>query len=130
MTLSKAGSWIAAGIVGLSLIGTAAYVVFGTNYATKHLGGDYTIDLPKGEKLEPYTVQWQPNDSNIWYLTSPMEEGDTPRTYKFHESSNFGVSSGYEEEGRDDGNLLAVEELPVAETAEEAEKFSLRMRRK
>ena len=37
MTLSKAGSWIAAGIVGLSLIGTAAYVVFGTNYATKNI---------------------------------------------------------------------------------------------
>ena len=42
----------------------------------------------------------------------------------------YSVSSGYEEEGRDDGNLLAVEELPVAETAEEAEKFSRRMRRK
>ena len=94
MTLSRAGSWISVGIVSLSIIGTAAYVVFGTNYATKHLGGDYTIDLPKGEKLEPYTVQWQPNDSNIWYLTSPMEENDTPKTYKFHESSNFGVLQG------------------------------------
>lgn len=68
------------GLMGLS----------GCQYTAKNFGGDYTIDLPKGEKL--VNVTWK--DSNLWYITKPMTDQDKVETYKFKEDSNFGVMEG------------------------------------
>ena len=45
----------------------------------KNYGGDMTIDLSPGEKLE--TITWK--DDSLWYLTRPMREGETAETHVF-----------------------------------------------
>ena len=57
------------------------------NQMARSYGGKMTIELPKGEKLVNAT--WK--ESNLFYLTEPMEEGYVPKSKKFRESSNFGV---------------------------------------
>ena len=89
--LKKAG--IGAVVVLLLLCGVA-YLFLGSQYITKRIGGTTTIELPQGKKLVPYTVQWEPNGSHIWYLTEDAEPGYTPKTYNFHESSNLGILEG------------------------------------
>lgn len=56
----------------------------------KNYGGEYTINLPKGEKL--VNVTWK--DADIWYLTRPMTDKDVAETYKFQEDSTFNVMEG------------------------------------
>jgi len=60
------------------------------NERAKNFGGTQTIELPAGEKLIEAT--WK--GDQLWYLTRPMGEGETPETYKFHEKSNWGVMEG------------------------------------
>ena len=57
------------------------------NQMARSYGGKMTIELPKGEKL--INATWK--ESNLFYLTEPMEEGYVPKSKKFRESSNFGV---------------------------------------
>ena len=57
------------------------------NQMARTYGGKMTIELPKGEKL--INAIWK--ESNLFYLTEPMEEGYVPKSKKFRESSNFGV---------------------------------------
>lgn len=59
-------------------------------YGAKKFGGSYTIDLPKGERL--VNVAWK--DSDLWYLTEPMDSDYKPKEYKFKEDSTFGVFEG------------------------------------
>lgn len=56
----------------------------------RNFGGDYTHELPKGEKL--VNVTWK--DDDLWILTRPFEDGDKEEEYKFQESSVFGVMEG------------------------------------
>ena len=56
----------------------------------KNLGGDYTLKLPKNEKL--VMITWK--DNSLWYLTKPMTDEDTAETYKFQESSDLGIMEG------------------------------------
>ena len=37
--------------------------------------------------------KWEKND-DLWYLTEDMQEGDSPKTYIFYESSNLGELEG------------------------------------
>lgn len=90
-SMKKAG--IAVVAVLLVLAGVM-YVFMGSQYVTKRIGGTTTIELPAGKKLVPYTVQWEPNGSHIWYLTEDAEPGYKPKTYDFHESSNLGLLEG------------------------------------
>lgn len=90
-SMKKAG--IAVVAVLLVLAGVM-YVFMGSQYVTKRIGGTTTIELPPGKKLVPYTVQWEPNGSHIWYLTEDAEPGYKPKTYDFHESSNLGLLEG------------------------------------
>jgi len=69
-----------AGLVGLS----------GCQWSAKNLGGDYTVNLPKGEKLVNAT--WK--QDSLWYLTRPMTDQDKVETYKFKEDSTMGVMEG------------------------------------
>lgn len=56
----------------------------------KNFGGDYTLELPKGEKL--VNITWKKND--LWYLTVPMEDDYEPQTYKFQADTVLGVFEG------------------------------------
>lgn len=56
----------------------------------KEWGGTYTMNLPKGEKL--MEVTWK--DTNLWYLTRPMQDDEEPETYTFREDSEFGIWEG------------------------------------
>lgn len=56
----------------------------------KNYGGDMTIDLSPGEKLE--TITWK--DDSLWYLTRPMREGETAETHVFKQSTAMGVFEG------------------------------------
>lgn len=61
-----------------------------TQYLTKDLGGEMTIELAPGYKLVEIT--WK--EANLWYLVRPFEDGETATTYYFQESSEFGVFQG------------------------------------
>lgn len=74
---------IAAAIVSMSLLS-------GCQWSAKNFGGTYTINLEKGEKLD--MVTWKDND--LWVLTRPMREDETPETYRFQEDSNLGIMEG------------------------------------
>ena len=54
---------------------------------TRHFGGTIRIDLPKGEKL--INATWK--ETNLFYLTEPMDSDYIPKTKTFRESSSFGV---------------------------------------
>lgn len=56
----------------------------------RNFGGTAQIDLPPGEKL--VNVTWKQVD--LWILTRPANPGETPQTYRFKESSSFGVMEG------------------------------------
>lgn len=62
----------------------------GSQALAKKFGGTATLDLPKGEKL--MNITWK--DDHLWYLTRPMTKDDKAETYKFKESSNWGVLEG------------------------------------
>lgn len=60
------------------------------NERVKSWGGDGTINLPAGRKL--VNITWK--ETQIWYLTRPMNSTDVAETYQFHEESSFGVMEG------------------------------------
>lgn len=60
------------------------------NASTRMYGGTSRVDLPVGRKL--VNITWK--EADIWYLTRPMEEGDTATSYEFKESSNYGMMEG------------------------------------
>lgn len=57
----------------------------------RNLGEDYTVVLPKGEKLIEAT--WK-DDGDLWYLTEPMDSEYVPQVKMFHESSSYGLLEG------------------------------------
>jgi hypothetical protein len=60
------------------------------NNRVKNWGGEGTINLPKGRKL--VNVTWK--ETEIWYLTRPMNSNDVAETYQFQEESSWGVMEG------------------------------------
>jgi hypothetical protein len=60
------------------------------NARVKSWGGEGTINLPKGKKL--VTITWK--ETQVWYLTRPMNSTDKAETYKFQEESSLGVMEG------------------------------------
>lgn len=74
----------------LSLVLGTALVSCTENSRVKNWGGEGTINLPKGRKL--VNVTWK--ETEIWYLTRPMDSNDVAQTYKFHEESSYGVMEG------------------------------------
>ena len=60
------------------------------NERVKSFGGEGSINLPKGRKL--VTVTWK--ETQIWYLTRPMDSTDVAETYQFQEESSYGVIEG------------------------------------
>jgi hypothetical protein len=73
-------------LVAISLITSSCT----ENARVKTWGGEGTINLPKGRKL--VTVTWK--ETQIWYLTRPMNSSDVAETYQFQEESSWGVVEG------------------------------------
>ena len=74
----------------VAAIGASAMALTGCQATTKNLGGNTTITLEPGQKLEEIT--WK--DDDLWYLTRPMTEEDIAETHTFQQSSNWGVLEG------------------------------------
>lgn len=78
-------------IIMMFLIVTVFGIVLtGCQAATRSFGGDMTIKLKPGVKLE--TIDWEGN--SLWYLTRPMRENEEAETYVLNQSSEFGVFEG------------------------------------
>ncbi len=71
----------------ISLIALTAAAGCGRNDVTRSFGGEKTIELDPGRKLEEIT--WK--DADIFLLTRPMREDEKPETHIFQEISNWGV---------------------------------------
>ena len=73
------------------IITLVALLTIATSCTEQHIarryGGKLKIELPKGEKLIMTT--WK--ETNIFYLTEPMDSGYIPKKKVFRESSSFGV---------------------------------------
>ena len=74
-----------------TIIALAALLTIATSCTEQHMarryGGKLNIELQKGEKLMMAT--WK--ESNLFYLTEPMDSGYIPKKKVFRESSTFGV---------------------------------------
>lgn len=66
-----------------------AAALFSLSSCTEQMkvGGTMEVKLPKGEKLIMAT--WK--ETNLFYLTEPMDSGYTPKRKRFKEDSCFGV---------------------------------------
>lgn len=62
----------------------------GCHYTTKNYGGEMTIELEPGQKLEEIT--WK--DDDLWILSRPMREDEQSETHTFYEKSEWGVFEG------------------------------------
>ena len=77
-------------LILISLIALTAAAGCGRNDVTRSFGGEKTIELDPGRKLEEIT--WK--DADIFLLTRPMREDEEPETHTFQEISNWGVWEG------------------------------------
>ena len=73
-------------LAGLSV----TILLAGCQTVTKSFGGNMTLELEPGQKLEEIT--WK--EDSLWYLTRPMREDEVPETHTFQQSSNFGIIEG------------------------------------
>lgn len=69
-----------------------AAVLFALSSCTEQMkvrefGGTMEVKLPKGEKLIMAT--WK--ETNLFYLTEPMDSGYMPKKKRFKEDSGFGI---------------------------------------
>lgn len=69
---------------------TTMVCLTGCQSAARRLGGDITLELDAGLKLEEIT--WK--EDSLWYLTRPMRDDENPETHVFKQSSDFGIMEG------------------------------------
>lgn len=69
---------------------TAIDLLLKPNLFTKSLGGETTIVLEPGLKLEEIT--WK--DDSLWYLTREMRDGEKAEIHVFQQSSSLGILEG------------------------------------
>lgn len=60
------------------------------NQRARNLGGTAKVKIPCNQKVT--NITWK--EENLWYSTTPMEEGYTPQTHNFREESSFGLMEG------------------------------------
>lgn len=60
------------------------------NQRARILGGTVEVNLEPNQKL--VTVTWK--ESELWYLTRPMDSTDVAQTYRFQEESSWGIFEG------------------------------------
>ena len=74
----------------LLLICSLILLLTGCQYTTKRFGGQMTLELSPGVKLEEIT--WK--DDDLWILTRPMRENEKAETHVFYQSTNFHIMEG------------------------------------
>lgn len=84
------GGAILCAIVLIVIVIGIFYSCANQHTAARNWGGDMTITLAPGEKLEEIT--WK--DDDLWYLTRPMREDEVPETHVFKADTVFGVFEG------------------------------------
>lgn len=62
----------------------------GCHYTTRNLGGEMTVELDPGQKLEEIT--WK--EDSLWILSRPMRDDEVPETHTFYEDAEWGVLEG------------------------------------
>lgn len=72
------------------LVFIALLMVGCDQYVARNIGGTTNIKLEPGQKLIEAT--WK--ESNLWYLTEPMDSNYKPKIKVFQESSMYGVWEG------------------------------------
>lgn len=77
-------------IGGIALLVVMGFSLTGCKSVAKSYGGTISINVPKGQKVIEAT--WK--DSDVWYLTRPMREGEEPETFTLQEDSNLGIIEG------------------------------------
>jgi hypothetical protein len=81
---------IAAIILAVVIIFIIAASINGCHGATRAFGGEMSVELAPGQKLEEIT--WK--EESLWILTRPMREGETAEIHTFYEDSEWGVLEG------------------------------------
>ena len=77
-------------IISLLLFITTS-TLSGCHETTKNFGGEMTIELEPGQKLEEIT--WK-DDTTLWILSRPFREGEKPETHTFQADTEWGVFEG------------------------------------
>lgn len=82
-------------IAGLSIVVIALSITIFVLSCTKNdrvftRGGTMIIVLESHEKL--VNITWK--NANIWILTRPMRDNETPERYEFNERSRYGFLEG------------------------------------
>lgn len=78
-------------ILGLILTTTLLFSGCTEQTISREYGGEMTIDLKPGQKLEEIT--WK-DESNLWILTRPMRDDEVAETHTFYEESEWGIWEG------------------------------------
>lgn len=77
-------------VIGLVIIIAVTATGCTENTRARTFGGNMTLDLPAGQKLE--SVTWKGAD--LWYCTRQMRPDETPETHTFKEKSVWGTYEG------------------------------------
>ena len=72
------------------LLTTAVICCSGCQSAARNLGGDITLELDPGLKLEEIT--WK--EDSLWYLTRPMRDNESPEKHVFKQNSEWWLFEG------------------------------------
>jgi hypothetical protein len=78
------------GVVIILCIMAIALSIEGCHYTTRNLGGEMTVELEPGQKLEEIT--WK--EDSLWILSRPMRDDEVPETHTFYEDAEWGVLEG------------------------------------
>lgn len=60
------------------------------NSRARRFGGTANITVPCNQKV--INITWKQSD--LWFSTTPMENGYVPQTHNFQEESRFGLLEG------------------------------------
>lgn len=67
-----------------------AISIDGCHYTTRNFGGEMTVELEPGQKLEEIT--WK--EDSLWILSRPMRDDERAETHTFYEDAEWGVLEG------------------------------------
>lgn len=72
------------------VIAALAFTSCTENQRARNWGGTAKVNLEPNQKL--VTVTWK--ETELWYLTRPMDSTDVAQTYQFQEESSWGMVEG------------------------------------
>lgn len=72
------------------VLAICVFMLTGCHETAKNFGGNITLELDPGRKLEEIT--WK--DDSLWYLTRPMRDGEQAEIHIFQCDSEWGIFEG------------------------------------